>query len=352
MKLVIVTDAWHPQINGVVTTMTRVVARARERGLQVDVINPADFVTVPCPQYEKEIRLAVDVWRVVPRLKQAAPDFVHIVTEGPLGLAARVWLSMNRIPYTSAYHTRFPEYVHNLWPILSVALGYRVLRRFHAGSQSVFVPTASLRDELEQAGFERLRLWSRGVEAEQFHPGQRPHGEALIGNLPRPWFLYVGRLAPEKNLEAFLQRELPGSKILVGDGPSRSSLQARFPTAHFTGFQSGAALAGCFAAADVFVFPSRTDTFGVVLLEAMASGTPVAAYPVTGPRDVVVPGVTGFLDEDLGKAALQALHLKRDDCRRHATTFTWARAADMLLDNLAPIPAGQLAAAGLLPTLG
>ncbi|HEX4940797.1 MAG TPA: glycosyltransferase family 1 protein [Candidatus Kapabacteria bacterium] len=352
MKLVIVTDAWHPQINGVVTTMTRVVARARQRGFQVELIDPSRFTTVPCPRYENEIRLAVDVWRIVPMLKQAAPDFVHIVSEGPLGLAARLWLSFNKIPYTSAYHTRFPEYVHNLWPVLSVDLGYRVLRRFHANSRAVFVPTASLYDELAHAGFDHLRLWSRGVDAEHFHPCQRPHGEKLFGHLPQPWFVYVGRVAPEKNLQAFLQLELPGSKIVVGDGPAREALQRQFPASHFTGFQSGVTLAGCFAAADVFVFPSRTDTFGVVLLEAMASGTPVAAFPVTGPKDVVMQGKTGFLSENLAHAALKALQLERQDCRQHATQFTWARAADMLLDHLAWIPAGKAANANHRPLPG
>lgn len=337
MKLVIVTDAWHPQINGVVTTMSRVVERAKERGFTVEVIDPAQFSTVPCPRYEKEIRLVTNPWRIVKLLKRAQPDFVHIVTEGPLGLAARLWLSSQRIPYTSAYHTRFPEYIHQLWPFLSVELGYSVLRRFHAGSRAVFVSTDSMRQELTQHGFDHLQLWSRGVDAQLFHPDKRLQGQLQFAHLPRPWFTYVGRVAPEKNLDAFLRLDLPGSKIVVGDGPARAQLQARYPDVHFAGFHSGESLAQCFAAADVFVFPSRTDTFGVVLLEAMACGTPVAAFPVTGPKDVVVPGVTGFLSDDLRSAALQALELDRNACRRHATGFTWARAADILLDNLAPI---------------
>lgn len=342
MKLAIVTDAWHPQINGVVTTMTRVVERARERGFEVEIIEPGQFRTVPCPRYEKEIRLAINPWRIVTLLKQIRPDFVHIVTEGPLGLAARVWLAGNGIPYTTAYHTRFPEYVHNLWPVLSVELGYSVLRRFHADSHAVFVATASLFDELERHGFSQLQLWSRGVDGQLFHPDKRLPGQTRFAHLPRPWFTYVGRVAPEKNLAAFLRLDLPGSKIVVGDGPARAALQAQFADVHFAGFHRGESLAGCFAAADVFVFPSRTDTFGIVLLEAMACGTPVAAFPVTGPKDVIVPGETGCLDDDLRNAALQALDLNRDACRAHATRFTWARAADILLDNLARIPAGRL----------
>lgn len=342
MKLAIVTDAWHPQINGVVTTMTRVVERAQQRGIEVDVIEPSQFRTVPCPRYEKEIRLAINPWRVIGRLKQSNPDCVHIVTEGPLGLFARLWLARNRIPFTSAYHTRFPEYVHNLWPFLSIDVGYAVLRRFHGASAAVFVSTDSMRQELAQYGFTNLKPWSRGVDAELFHPDKRLLGQTRLAHLPRPWFTYVGRVAPEKNLEAFLRLELPGSKIVVGDGPARAQLQQQFPNTCFAGFQTGEALASCFAAADVFVFPSRTDTFGVVLLEAMACGTPVAAFPVTGPKDVVVTGTTGCLSEDLHSAALQALELDRADCRAHAVGFTWARAADILLDNLARIPAGQI----------
>lgn len=350
MKLAIVTDAWHPQINGVVTTMTRVVERAWARGLEAHVIEPSQFRTVPCPRYEKEIRLAINPWRVPALLKKIRPHAVHIVTEGPLGLAARLWLAQHRIPFTSAYHTRFPEYIHNLWPFLSVELGYRVLRRFHSASDAVFVSTDSMRRELEQHGFGQLQPWSRGVDAQLFHPDKRLRGQTLFAHLPRPWFTYVGRVAPEKNLEAFLKLDLPGSKIIVGDGPARQPLQQRFPHVHFAGFHSGDSLAGSFAAADVFVFPSRTDTFGVVLLEAMACGTPVAAFPVTGPRDVVVNGVTGCLSEDLRAAALQALDLDRNSCRRHAVQFTWARAADILLDNLARIPAGSVEQAdGSLP---
>lgn len=343
MKLAIVTDAWHPQINGVVTTMTRVVERARERGFEVEIIDPSLFRTVPCPRYEKEIRLTINPWRIVTHLKRSQPDFIHIVTEGPLGLAARIWLSNQRIPFTTAYHTRFPEYVNNLWPFLSVDLGYSVLRYFHSASRSVFVSTESMKQELAEHGFCHLKLWSRGVDSELFHPDKRRQGEAQLDHLPRPWFTYVGRVAPEKNLEAFLQLDLPGTKIVVGDGPSRTALERQYPAVHFAGFQSGDTLAGYFAAADVFVFPSRTDTFGVVLLEAMACGTPVAAFPVTGPKDVVNDGVTGCLSNDLRHAALTALTLSRDACRAHASGFTWKRAADILLDNLAHIPAGQVA---------
>ncbi len=342
MKLAIVTDAWHPQINGVVTTMTRVVERASERGFEVDIIDPSRFRTVPCPRYEKEIRLAINPWRIVTYLKRSQPDFIHIVTEGPLGLAARMWLSNERIPFTSAYHTRFPEYVNNLWPFLSVDLGYSVLRRFHAASQSVFVSTASMKQALADQGFARLKLWSRGVDADLFHPEQRTQAAETLAHLPRPWFVYVGRVAPEKNIEAFLQLDLPGSRIVVGDGPIRSSLQKKYPVVHFAGFQTGATLASYFAAADVFVFPSLTDTFGVVLLEAMSCGTPVAAFPVTGPIDVVQPGLTGILSDDLQHAALEALALNRSNCRNQALGFSWQSAADLLLDNLAPINEGSV----------
>lgn len=342
MRLLIVTDAWEPQVNGVVRTMRTVLDHVRRAGHEVHVLHPGLFSSVPCPTYP-DIRLALLPGRRIARtLRELAPDAVHVVTEGPLGIAARRILACKGVPFTTAFHTRFPEYIHER---ARVPLGwtYRGLRWFHGGAERVLVATQSLVDELEGRGFTNVVRWTRGVDLDLFHPSKRSPSE-----LPGPVYAYVGRVAVEKNLEAFLELELEGTKLVVGDGPQRAALERRHPEAVFLGTRRGEELARAYASADVFVFPSRTDTFGLVVLEALASGVPVAAFPVPGPRDVLGDAPVGVLSEDLGAACRQALTLDREACRRHAERFSWARCAELFLGYLAPVPpaARGLAEAG------
>lgn len=331
MQIVLATDAWLPQVNGVTTTLGRCVEVIRQRGHRVEVVSPDRFRTVPCPRYP-EIRLALAAGRPVARiLDGVAPDAVHVATEGPLGLAARRWCRRRGMPYTTSFHTRFPEYL-KVYAGLPKSVGYRLLRWFHGPASRTLVPTRAVQVDLERRGFRHVVRWTRGVDATLF----RPRDERFF-DLERPIFLYAGRVAAEKNVEAFLDIELPGSKVVVGDGPLRARLEHRHPEVHFAGFRFGDDLARHYAGADVFVFPSRTDTFGIVMLEANASGLPVAAYPVTGPVDVVRQGVTGVLDEDLRAACLAALGLDRSACVAHARNQSWERCADMLLENLAVV---------------
>jgi glycosyltransferase involved in cell wall biosynthesis len=330
MRILLVSDAWAPQVNGVVMTLRRTVSGLREAGHQAEVVGPDRFRTLPCPTYP-EIRLALAPGRRFGRLARTFdPDAVHIATEGPLGQAARRWCLERGLAFTTAYHTRFPEYVHARFR-LPVGIAYGWLRRFHAPSRAVMVATGSIRADLERRGFRNLVAWSRGVDTTLFRPGPP---------LDRPWrppvFMAVGRVAVEKNLEAFLSLDLPGTKVIVGDGPQREALQARYPDAVFTGARHGEDLAAHFRSADVFVFPSRTDTFGLVLLEAIASGTPVAAYPVPGPLDVVERGRSGVLDDDLAVAALAARGLDRDTVRQCALSYSWERATRQFIANLHP----------------
>ncbi|WP_252271351.1 glycosyltransferase family 4 protein [Pseudomonas subflava] len=318
MRILVVSDAWAPQVNGVVTSLQALVAELRGMGHLVKVLSPHDFRHLPCPSYP-EIPLAWDLWRVGPAIRDFRPDCVHLATEGPLGWAARRWLMRRGLAFSSAIHTRFPEYVNTRWPRIPLAWGYAFLRRFHRPSQAVLVSTERLRDEFAAHGLRRLRLWRKGVDTELFQPRPRAAGE--------PVFLYVGRLAAEKNLRAFLELGLPGEKRLVGDGPEREALQAQYPQARFLGYQQGEALAAQFATASVLVFPSRTDTLGLVMLEALACGTPVAAFPVPGPLDVLQPGVTGVMDEDLGRACLAALQLDRQRCAEQAARQSWRASA-------------------------
>jgi len=340
MRLALVTDAWSPQVNGVVRTLARVKRELESLGHEVAVCEPGAFRTLPCPTYP-EIRLALLPGRQVARwLDATRPDAIHIATEAPLGMAARRYCLRRGLPFTTSYHTRFPEYVSARFPV-PLDWGYRVMRWFHRPSRGIMVATPSLAAELEGRGFEAIKPWTRGVDLELFRP--RP-GEAAPYRLPRPVFLYVGRVAVEKNLEAFLALDLPGSKLVVGGGPQLAALQQRFPQAHFAGPRQGEELARHYAAADVFVFPSRTDTFGLVVLEALASGLPVAAYPVTGPLDILGGSVAGALDRDLGRAALAALALDPAAARRHAEGYSWRRTAELFLANLAPL-GGRTAAA-------
>ena len=327
-NILIVTDAWLPLTNGVVTTLRQTVECLRRFGFDVRVIHPGQFRTVPCPSYP-EIAIAVfPARRLARQIEAYRPHAIHIATEGPLGWAARHYCLAHGLRFTSSYHTQFPQYLRSRLPI-PLALSYQVIRSFHAAAQHCMVSTESLQRELTERGFTNLVRWSRGVNTQLFRP--RPK-EFL--SLPRPIAAYVGRLAIEKNIEAFLAMPWRGTKIVIGDGPERERLEKRHPGAHFAGYRFGEDLAAHLAAADVLVFPSRTDTFGLVNLEAMACGVPVAAYPVTGPIDVVTEGVTGALDVDLGRAAQRALRIDPRACREHALSCGWERCARQFESHL------------------
>ncbi|CAD5109673.1 glycosyltransferase family 4 protein [Zestomonas carbonaria] len=341
MRILIVSDAWLPQVNGVVTSLQALVGELRELGHQVEVLEPRAFRSWPCPTYP-EIPLAWNLWRVGRAIRTFRPDCVHLATEGPLGWAARRWLVRRGLAFSSAIHTRFPEYLHGRWPWLPLSWGYAYLRAFHRPSQAVLLSTQRLCDEFSAWGMGNLRVWRKGVDSYLFRPRPRTGVE-------RPVFLYVGRIAPEKNLEAFLDLDLPGTKRVIGDGPSRAELQARYPLVEFLGYRHGEALAEAYAAASVLVFPSRTDTYGLVMLEALACGTPVAALPVPGPLDVLTPGVTGVLDEDLRRACLQALALDRKRCAELAAQRSWRASAVEFL-ACQPLLDGA-PAAGTLPLI-
>jgi glycosyltransferase involved in cell wall biosynthesis len=330
MRIVIVSDAWLPQVNGVVRTLMRTMDELVSLGHQTQVVSPDLFRSIPCPTYP-EIRLALKPGRRLTRLIDAfQPCAIHIATEGPLGVAARRYCMRRKLPFTTAFHTRFPEYVQARIG-LPLSVGYAALRRFHAPSHGVMVSTESLEQDLAGRGFRRLKRWTRGVDTELF----RFRDKSFL-DLPRPIYLYVGRVAVEKNIEAFLGLDLPGSKLVVGDGPRMAELARRHPKVHFAGPRQGEDLARHYAASDVFVFPSRTDTFGLVLLEALACGIPVAAYPVPGPLDVIDGAEVGFLEEDLASAARKALAIPAQRCRDYALQFSWRRSAEQFLANLQP----------------
>ncbi len=328
IRLALVTDAWFPQVNGVVNSIDKVVRILRARGDEITVIGPDRFRTLPCPTYP-EIPLALPGWGEIGRLIEAeGPALVHIATEGPLGILARRYCMARKRPFTTSYHTKFPEYLSARVPVPQ-SWGYAYMRRFHNAGCGCMVATMSLRDDLARRGFNNLLFWSRGVDSTLFRP--RPGADL---HLPRPVFLCVGRVAVEKNLEAFLKLDLPGSKVVVGDGPAREGLSRAYPRAHFLGALPIELLTEAYAAADVFVFPSMTDTFGNVMLEALASGVPVAAFPVTGPRDVITDPRAGVLDTDLRKAALGALRLSREAARAFALGFSWEASASAFRDNI------------------
>lgn len=330
MRIALVTDAWRPQVNGVVRTYENTVEQLRLLGHDVELITPEGFRTVPCPSYPS-IRLALFPWQGVRRrLDEYVPDAVHVATEGPLGLAARNYCVRRGIAFTSSFHTQFPEYIRMRLP-LPLDWGYACLRRFHRAAVRTLVPTPSQRDRLVARRFRNIAVWSRGVDTRLF----RPRDKGFV-DLPRPLFAYAGRVAVEKNIEAFLSLDLPGSRIVIGDGPALPALREKYPAVTFTGFRFGEELAAWVAAADVFVFPSLTDTFGIVLLEAMACGVPVAAFPVTGPVDVVQDGVTGVLDHDLRRAALGALQLEPARCIEYAARHSWRSCAEQLAGLLVP----------------
>ncbi|WP_047250235.1 glycosyltransferase family 4 protein [Chromobacterium subtsugae] len=333
MRIMIVTDAWKPQVNGVVRSLTETVRELDGFGHQVNMITPLEFRTVPCPTYP-DIRLSLLPYRqVAQRLAGFAPDSVHIATEGPLGLAARRYCLRHGLAFTTAYHTRFPEYIQARCR-LPLAISYAWMRRFHNASQAVMVPTRSIADDLEQRGFRNVRLWSRGVDTALFTPGERQR----LDDTEPPRFVYIGRVAVEKNIEAFLKLDLPGCKWVVGDGPLLPRLKQQYPEVHFAGVFPQHELARFYRAADVFVFPSLTDTFGLVLLEAMACGTPVAAFPVAGPLDVVGDSGAGALDWDLRAACLQALEIDRGHVRQVAERYSWQAASRQFESHLKPNP--------------
>ncbi len=341
MKIALATDAWVPQVNGVVRTLTETINRLRQRGHEVHVLSPDQFRNMPCPGYG-EIRLAIAPrFGVRRQLHAYKPDIVHIATEGPIGWSARGWCLSHGIPFTTAFHTRFPDYAA-LRTGLSPDRFWPLMRRFHAPAGAVLAATAGLMDELAGRGIAHTQIWSRGIDLDLFRPDTTPHPR--LAQLPGPILLSVGRVAVEKNLQAFLECDAPGTKVVVGDGPALAMLQRRYPEAVFTGAMKGAELASAYAAADVFVFPSRTDTFGLVMIEALACGVPVAGYPVAGPLDVVgrngcgpfdtLARPIGAVDDELSKAIGRALTLRRDDAAHYGRSFDWDRSTDQFFAAL------------------
>jgi glycosyltransferase involved in cell wall biosynthesis len=339
-RIMLVTDAWSPQVNGVVRTLERLVAELRDMGCEVEVVSPADgYLTVPLVTYS-EIKLAIGARDdIEARFTRFAPDAVHLATEGPLGWEARAVCLKHGLPFSSCYHTQWPEYVTARFPFVPLAAGYGFVRTFHNRSGRVMVSLPSMRELLEGRGFQNLAYWLRAVDTELFYPSRRGANGGVFAGLPRPIFANIGRVAVEKNLEAFLSLDLPGTKVIVGDGPDRAELQARHPEVVFTGYKTGEDLARCYADADVFVFPSLTETWGGVIIEALAAGTPVAGFDAPGPKDLD-PKVAAVGD-DLREACLAALELSRDDARAYAERFSWRACADDFRRNLAPLPPPQ-----------
>ena len=334
MRILLATDAWHPQVNGVVRTLTRVVEALRDNGHQVMCLTPEGIRTMPMPTYP-EIRLAlVTPGEVSRRIAAFDPDSIHVATEGPLGWMARRHCLKHGLAFTTSFHSRFPEMLVNRLPVPGLErLAYALLRRFHGPAEATLVPTPTVARRLAGLGFSRLKTWTRGVDTNQF----RPHRTNVFDGLERPVMLCAGRVAIEKNIEAFLETDIPGSKVVVGDGPQLADLKLRYRQVVFTGYRTGEALARTMASADVFVFPSRTDTFGLVMIEALACGVPVAALPVPGPLDVVGGTEVAVLDEDLRSAVMRALDISRDTCRTFAEGFSWTACTQQFMGHLRPL---------------
>jgi glycosyltransferase involved in cell wall biosynthesis len=345
MRIMIATDAWFPQMNGVVRTLTSLTKSLQCLGVEVELLTPEGFPSIPIPGYS-DIRLAIPSLREISRrIHQAKPDAIHVTTEGPIGWMVRRFCMLNGRPFTTSFTTRFPEYVGARLPI-PVSLSYAVLRRFHAAGKITMAATHYLMSDLEKHGFRNLGLWSRGVDTDLFRPDRATDLRFL-----RPVFVSVGRLAVEKNVEAFLSLDLPGTKVVIGTGPQEADLRRRFPDARFLGELRGPSLAAHVAASDVFVFPSKTDTFGNVQLEALACGIPVAAFPVPGPLDVIGSNPVGVLRDDLREACLEALHISRDACRKFALTRTWEVSARQFLGHAQRIaPAACIETPSMAPT--
>jgi glycosyltransferase involved in cell wall biosynthesis len=344
MRILIATDAWHPQVNGVVRTLTSLARSALALGAEIEFLTPDGFPAIDVPTYPG-LRVAWPNRReIAARIEQVSPDAIHIATEGPIGWAVRGYCVRRQLAFTTSYTTRFPEYIA-VRSIIPASLSYAVLRHFHAAGTMTMIATASLRQELGGRGFKRLGSWTRGVDTALFTPD-----DAIELDLPRPIFMTMGRVAVEKNLEAFLELNLPGTKVVIGDGPQKAELERRYPKVRFLGEKTGRDLPCHLAAADVFVFPSLTDTFGVVQLEALACGTPVAAFPVTGPLDVIADHPVGALDADLRSACIRALGMSREACRSFALERSWENSARQFIGNLSasrpsrsPRPAQRLA---------
>jgi glycosyltransferase involved in cell wall biosynthesis len=341
MRIALATDAWYPQINGVVRTLGATVAELDRRGIEVELITPERFMTVPMPGYTA-IRLAMAPRFPVRRLlARFQPDLVHIATEGPIGWSARGWCLKHKVPFTTAFHTRFPEYAA-VRTGLSAERFWPILRRFHQPSRAILVATPTLEAELKAQGLNQTHRWSRGIDRWLFRPDGAPH--PALADLPRPILLNVGRVAIEKNLAAFLALDTPGTKVVVGDGPARAELARRYPEVRFIGELSGEELASAYRAADCFVFPSLTDTFGLVVIEALACGLPVAAFPASGPLDILgaagrgadgrFPATMGACDADLGVAIARALRADRNAAAVFGAGFSWERATDQFVDAL------------------
>lgn len=337
MKILIITDAWHPQVNGVVRTLTQTVKALRAKGHKVEVIAPSDgYFTLPLPTYPN-IRLAPFAFNSVKnRITEFAPEAVHIATEGPLGQMARSLCLRWGMPFTTSYHTKFPEYIKARFPFIPMSWTYNFVRDFHNSGGRTMVTTPSMVEFLEERGFTKLAPWARGVDMEVFNPGRRAAPEDVYKDLERPIWVNVGRVAVEKNIETFLKLDLPGSKVVVGDGPQLEHLRKKYKNIRFTGAKYGEDLARYFADADVFVFPSKTDTFGLVIIESMATGTPVAGYPVSGPIDIIPGSRAGVVDEDLQKACLEALKLSPHACVAHAQKYSWEAVSEVFFDYLTP----------------
>ncbi len=332
LKIALITDAWKPQVNGVVTTLDQTCKVLKESGHDMKLISPDRFLTVPCPSYPS-IKLAIGCYSKLAReLDEFRPQRIHIATEGPLGLAGRKYCQKNHLQFTSSFHTLFAEYIHMRFRF-PVSWGYAYLRWFHAPAKQVMVATDSMESNLVERGLKNQMVrWSRGVDTDLFFPRDKQ-----FLSFPRPVSMYVGRVAVEKGIDDFLSLDLPGSKVVVGDGPQLDELKKKYPNVLFTGFQHGESLAKYMASADVFVFPSRTDTFGIVMLDSLACGVPVAAYPVQGPIDVLIDNKTGCMRNELKQAVIDALKLDSRDCRRFALNYSWPACARQFIDNLVPV---------------
>lgn len=338
-RIMLVTDAWEPQVNGVVRTLSRTVAELRKMGCEVEIVSPADgYKTMPLITYS-EIRLALNARDdVEDRFLNFAPDAVHIATEGTLGWDARAICLQHKFPFTTSYHTQFPEYVTARFPWIPLWAGYRYMHAFHDKSGRIMVATPTMMEQLEKKKFKNVTAWSRGVDTEQFNPAKRGIDGGVYKDLAKPIFAYVGRVSVEKNIEAFLALDLPGTKVVVGDGPARAELMTKYPEAHFPGSKFGDELGQHYADADVFVFPSFTDTFGLVILEAMAAGTPVAGFNAPGPKDLIPGTGAGAVNDDLKIACLEALKCDRAVTRAYAEKFSWRECAEEFRRNLEPLP--------------
>jgi glycosyltransferase involved in cell wall biosynthesis len=336
MKVLVATDAWRPQVNGVVRTLGSLARATAKLGVEIEFLSPDGFWTFPVPTYPG-LRLALpSAKRIAERIERAKPDAIHLATEGPIGYAVRSYCLKVGRPFTTSYTTRFPEYIAARSPIPEAWI-YGILRRFHAAATVTMVATPSLMKELSGRGFANLGMWTRGVDVDLFRPDR-----AIDLDFPRPIFMSVGRVAVEKNLPAFLALDLPGTKVVIGAGPQEGELKRRFPGTKFLGQLDNGILAAHLAAADVFVFPSLTDTFGIVQLEALASGVPIAAFPVTGPRDVIGNNPIGVLDEDLHSACMQALWISRESCREFALRYSWENSARQFIAHARKVVTGAV----------